>query len=192
MPTTPAPDFGDHLRQYRAQIVWGSLAMFGLLLPRLSVFLEKSGEGWAFHNLAVILFLIVGWFLLTIVVVTLGAPFHWTLIIGIAPAVSSDVSGILDIASEYADAGYDFWNLLLTGDGQVIQALVLQVRPTFAIGIPSALIAYVIGRTLQDLDEGRHERLSWRQSILLVALAVLSLYIASLITRRTSMSVLFP
>lgn len=193
MSITPAPDLGDYLRQYRVQIVGGSLAVIGLVLPRLSDLLQKSGEGWEFHNLAVVLSLMMAWFLLTIIVVTLGTSFRWALIIGVAPAVSSAISGLLNTASKYADAGYNFWLLILTGDGQAIQALVLDLNLIILVGIPPALIAYVIGRnTLEHLDEGRHERMSRLQSLLLIALAFLSVYIARFIERSISVTVFYP
>lgn len=193
MRTTPAPDIGDYLRRYRVQIVLGSLVVIGLLLPGLSSLLQKSGEGWEFHNLAVIFFLVVGWFLLTVVVVALGTPFRWAFIIGIAPAVSFNTSSLLGLASRYADAGQDFWFLVLTGDWQALQALLRVISSIFLVGIPSALIAYVIGRITRELlDEGPHESLSRVRALLLVALAVLSMHVGSVIRSSTSVSVLSP
>lgn len=193
MTANRAPDFGSYLQRYRSQIIWASIVVIGLVLPRLGELLQKSGEGYEFHNLAVGLALMVTWFLLTIGVVILGTPLPWALTIGVAPAVPSTISGLLHTASNYADPGHNFWLLILTGDGQAIRALLLDGSLIFLVGIPAALIAYVIGRTaLQRLDGSQDEDLSRLQSLLLIALAFLSVYIARFIERGISSSVLYP
>lgn len=193
MTAAPAPDVGESIRQYRAQLGWGCLVVLGLALPRLSVLLQKSGEGFEFHNVLTIVALLVAWFLLTSYVAYRGAPLHWAVGIGAAPSGARSVTGLLETASNYAAAGHDFWWLVVTGDGQAIAAVGLKVGSLFLVGIPLALFAYVIGcESARYLREWRAEGTSRALSILLVGLALLSMYVGYYLGKTTSPNVLYP
>lgn len=189
----PGSAFSGFLRRYRTPLVLAGLVGVGLAVPTLAAFLEKSGEGYEFHNLFVYVSLLLAWFLLTTAVVDLGAPLRWAVSIGAAPTGAASITGLLRTASNYAAAGQNFWLLVATGDGQAIAAVLLELGWLFLVGIPLALLAFVFGCTSdQYLRDGHGGRLSRAQSILLVGLAILSLYFGYYLGKTIPPTVLYP
>lgn len=189
----PDPTFSGPLRRYRTPLVRAGLLGVGLALPALGAFLEKSGEGYEFHNLFVSVSLLVAWFLLTTSVVHRGAPLRWAVSIGAAPIAATSITGLLRTASNYASAGQNFWALVATGDGQAIAAVLLELGWLLLVGIPLALLAFVLGCTShQYLREGNGKRLSRAQSTLLVGLAILSMVFGYYLGKTISPTVLYP
>lgn len=179
MTEASTPDLVSSLRQYRARIIWGCLVVIGLALPYLDLgILMKSGEGYEFHNVMIMIYLILAWFLITIIVAYRGAPLRWTLSIGAAPTGLLMIDRFRDTASYYAGEGQNFWLLVVTGDEQAIASLVRDVDVLLQLGIPLAILAYVIGCTTDHyLGSNRGERISTRSLILLLGIAMISAFI---------------
>ena len=193
MNSSLGPGLVRSIAQYRSRLAWTSLVMVGFILPSIGVLLQKNGEGYEFQNLLVYVHFFVSWFIITSYVVYRGAPLHWTMSIGTAPSVAESIINLFDISSNYAAAGHNFWLLFVTGDKQVIEAILFTFGYILLVGIPLPLISYICGCIIyQYRNDIQNGRISQKTTVLLIGSAITSMYIGYYLGKSISPSVLSP